>query len=146
VSFRFVLAASFGALLGRAADCSSGSAAPGQPDAAAAADSDIVGCQTDPRDDTYAPNLTKQGQSGKFQFVLVSAEPAPPATLTNTWTVNWMPDHGHGSTATPQVQDNGDGTYTVPLYFFMGGLWQVTLSAQSGGNTDSAVFSFCVQG
>jgi hypothetical protein len=165
-----VLAVSFVSLVslvGRAADCSSGSAAPGQPDAAAPADGDIVGCLTDPRDDTYAPDLTKPGQSGSFQFVLVSADPAPPATLTNTWTVKllsggapvtgatfswgpkslWMPDHGHGSTATPQVQDNGDGTYTLtPLYFFMAGLWQVTLTAQSGGTTDTAVFSFCVQG
>jgi hypothetical protein len=169
MSLRFaVLAVSFGALLGRAADCSSSNGAAGQPDAAAAADGDIVGCLTDPRDDTYSAGMTKPGQSGSFQFVLVSAEPGPPAILTNTWTVRllssggapvtgatfswgpksvWMPDHGHGSTATPQVQDNGDGTYTVtPLYFYMAGLWQITLTAQSGGTTDTAVFSFCVQG
>lgn len=169
MSLRYVLlGVSFVSLLSRAADCSSssGSAAPGQPDGAAL-DGDVVGCLTDPRDDTYAANLTKQGQSGNFQFVLVSAQPAPPATLTNTWTVQllagsspvtgatfswgpksvWMPDHGHGATAQPQVQDNGDGTYTItPLYFFMAGLWQVTLTAQSGSTTDTAVFSFCIQG
>jgi hypothetical protein len=166
VGIRFaVLVLSVGAILGRAADCSSGNEAPSQQDAAVP-DGDIVGCQTDPRDDTYAPNLTKQGQSGNFQFVLVSANPEPPAIDGNTWVVKlldasgspvpgatftsikpWMPDHGHGSSAVPGAADNHDGTYTIqPLYFFMAGLWQVTFAVQANGKSDSAVFSFCVQG
>jgi hypothetical protein len=165
IRFAVLLTVSLGALIGRSADCSSGSAAPDQPDAAVP-DGDVVGCQTDPRDDTYAPNLAKAGASGNFQFVLVSANPGPPAIDNNTWVVQlldssgtpvpgatftsikpWMPDHGHGSSAVPADTDNHDGTYTIqPLYFFMAGLWQVTLAVQANGKTDSAIFSFCVQG
>jgi hypothetical protein len=152
-------------VVARAADCSSGSA-PGDTPDSSVPDADLVGCQNDSRDDTYSAGMTKQGQAGNFQFVLVSATPGPPALLGNTWVVKildaggspvpgatftsikpWMPDHGHGSSATPSATDNKDGTYTIaPLYFFMAGLWQVTLAVQANGKNDSAVFSFCVQG
>jgi hypothetical protein len=70
------------------------------------------------------------------------------------WPTNWpvgvypfMPHHGHGSSLWPMVTDNMDGTYTIDnLYLFMAGLWQVTINAKSGTQTDSAVFGFCVQG
>lgn len=162
-----VRAVSLVALVGGAA-CSSnsnGAGATGTPDAAVP-DGGLVGCQSDPRDDTYAPNLTKAGKSGNFQFVLQNANPGPPALNGNAWVVQltdmsgnpvsgatftsikpWMPDHGHGSSAIPSATDNHDGTYSIaPLYFFMAGLWQVTFAVQANGMTDSAVFSFCVQG
>ena len=160
---RFLVLVAAVALLGaRAQNCSSSSSSSStQQDAG-----DLVGCQNDPRADSYAANMTKMGQSGVFQFTLVSADPAPPALNNNTWTLKladasgapvtnatfpkispYMPDHGHGSTATPMATSNGDGTYSItPLYFFMGGLWQVTIQAQSGSQSDSAVFSFCVAG
>lgn len=129
-------------------------------------DSPIVGCQSDPRDDTYAPNLTKPGKAGLFQFVLVSATPGPPALDNNTWILKvldaggnpvqgvslasitpFMPDHGHGTSATPQATPNGDGTFTIkPLYLYMAGLWQITIVAQAGTQKDSAVLSFCIAG
>jgi hypothetical protein len=152
--------------VGRLADCSSASPAPGDTPDSAAPDGDLVGCLNDPRDDTYSAGMTKTGQAGNFQFVLESATPGPPALDTNTWVIKlldssgtpvpganftsikpWMPDHGHGSSATPSATDNNDGTYSIaPLYFFMAGLWQVTFAAQANGKNDTAVFSFCVQG
>jgi hypothetical protein len=98
--------------------------------------------------------------------VLVSATPAPPALNNNSWVVKvvdasgnpvpgvsfvsitpFMPDHGHGTSATPQAMPNGDGTFTVaPLYLFMAGLWQITIVAEAGTQKDSVVYSFCVAG
>jgi len=161
-----VVALSLAGLLGRAADCTSSSATGGNPVDAAVPDGDLVGCATDPRDDTYAAGMMKPGTQGNFQFVLMTANPGPPGLDANTWTVKlqdmggapvpgatfatikpWMPDHGHGSTATPTVTDNGDGTYTVDdLYFFMAGLWQVPLTVQVNGKGDTVTFSFCVAG
>lgn len=98
-------------------------------------------------------------------FILVAANPAPPAIDDNAWTVKvldsggspvsgatlsiktWMPDHGHGSPEAAAATANPDGTYTVqPLYLFMTGLWQVTITAQLGAVSDAATFSFCIGG
>jgi hypothetical protein len=76
----------------------------------------------------------------------------PPETVA-PWPANWpvgvlpyMPHHGHPSSAHPVVTGNADGTYTIDeVYLFMTGLWQVTFHAQSGSQTDSAVFSFCIE-
>jgi hypothetical protein len=143
--------------------CSPSATSPG--DGGQSEDGDIVGCTSDPRADTYEPGLTKAGQSKLFTFVLVSTDPAPPALDTNTWVLEvkdvsgnpvqgvtltsvtpFMPDHGHG-TSTPQVTPNPDGTITIgSLYLFMAGLWQTTIVAEAGGQRDSVVYSFCVQG
>jgi hypothetical protein len=161
-----LVAVSLAAMIGRAADCSSSAASGATPDDSGVPDGALVGCATDPRDDTYAADLTKAGTQGNFKFVLVSATPGPPGLDVNSWVVQlvdgsgapvtgatfatikpWMPDHGHGSTATPQVTDNQDGTYTIAnLYFFMAGLWQVPLAVQVNGKNDTATFSFCVAG
>jgi hypothetical protein len=148
-----------------AAACSSTTGSGGN---AGQQDADVIGCMA--KGDIYAADMHKPGLSGQLQFVLVGSDPGPPIVGTNTWTVQvldgggkpvtgatftwlpgdksvWMPEHGHGSTAQPQVTANADGTYTItPLYFFMAGLWQVTLQVQAGTMTDSVVYSFCVGG
>lgn len=120
---------------------------------------------TDPRRDELTANLTKAGKNKLFQFVLTNANPAPPGLDVNTWTVKvldaagapvsgatltvakpYMPLHLHASSQTPEVTAKGDGTFTVGnLDFFMVGLFQVTLTATSGAETDSADLFFCVQ-
>jgi hypothetical protein len=56
----------------------------------------------------------------------------------------WMPDHTHGTTPA-KAKNNMDGTYTItPLYFFMGGVWSLFISATSGSVTDTTTFTFCV--
>jgi hypothetical protein len=56
----------------------------------------------------------------------------------------WMPNMGHGSSVVNTVTNSGDGTATVKVYFNMTGLWQTFVVAQSGSQTDSATFSFCL--
>ncbi len=133
------------------------------PDAAAP----DASAECDPRynPDSIEPGLTKVGNAGALTFVLVSASPAPPGVNYNTWIVKvldssgkpvtdavfpqiktWMPLHGHPSSIVPTSTSNGDGTYTLELYLFMPGLWQITPTVQTGSTKDQAVFTFCVGG
>jgi hypothetical protein len=135
------------------------------PADAGAGDEAQVTCQTDSRAQTYSANMVQKGQSGVFQLALASADPAPPARGTNTWTVRvldasgapvtgatldvkpFMPDHGHGTSIVATITANPDGTFGVtPLYLFMPGLWQMTFGVHAGSQNDSVVFSFCVAG
>jgi hypothetical protein len=110
------------------------------------------------------------GASGALTFALVGPmNPNPPVQGPNSWTVKitdstgkavtdasvtfpktpvnlnpWMPRMKHGS-AEAMVNNNGDGTYTIPnLYFSMGGIWQLVVNAQTGATTDSVTYTFCV--
>jgi hypothetical protein len=124
--------------------------------------------------DTYTPNMSKPGKNGIYTFVLASADPAPPAEpMNNTWTVKvldssskpvtgatmslptnvdlwkfaydpYMPKHGHGTSVPPTVTNNGDGTVTLKMYFFMPGVWQVFVQATDGATVDGAMFAFCM--
>jgi hypothetical protein len=133
-------------------------------------DSAVVSCAGDPRVDPYAIPLTKAGTQKALTFSIVQAISDPPtqgqdqifkvkitdasgqpvqgATLTFPKIAGlfdpYMPDHRHGSPA-PQVVDNGDGTYSLSaIAFFMSGIWQLGITAQSGSTTDSVMFGFCV--
>jgi len=123
-----------------------------------------IGCVDDPRSETYAAGLEHTGSNELFTFVLESADPAPPAKGNNDWMVQildadsnpvtgatftvtpFMPDHGHGTSVTPQTSE-GTGDYTIsPLYLFMPGLWEVTIRVDSGSDTDTTKYDFCIQG
>ncbi len=134
-----------------------------------AGDSGLVSCASDPRVDPYALPLTKAGDHHSLTFSLVSSTADPPARGNETMKIKivdgsgqpvvgatltfpklggtydpYMPDHHHGSAA-PLATDNGDGTYTLtPLYFFMSGVWEVAIQAQSGSVTDGTMFTFCI--
>jgi hypothetical protein len=44
------------------------------------------------------------------------------------------------------VTNNMDGTYTLSVYFFMAGFWQIYIVAETeGGAPQSAMYSFCLQ-
>lgn len=142
------------------AACGSSSPAPDAPD----------DCTNDPRAEQFVVNLDHHGMSGNLDFVLVSADPAPPARPNNTWVIQinamssgvvgspvtglapnmavtpFMPDHQHGTpipvniTAMPTA-----GQYQLsPINTWMPGLWQTTIQAQSGSVSDSTVYSFCI--
>jgi len=57
----------------------------------------------------------------------------------------WMPLHGHGASIQPTITNNMDGTYTLSVYFFMPGLWQIYIVAETeAGAPQSAMYSFCL--
>jgi len=152
-----------GSLLALALACgSSGGANPPPqqtPDAG-----DLITCQNDPRVMSYAPGLSVTSTTGTRKYVLLSADPAPPARGTDTWSIKitdasgtaqpgltvgvlpFMPDHGHGTSVNAVVTGGSDGTYTVaPLYFFMPGVWRITFWIGSN-QADVGEFFFCVPG
>jgi hypothetical protein len=115
--------------------------------------------------DVYAPNLTKEGEKGRFTFVLVESRPAPPQKGMNTFIVavrdasgpteldlSVVPTWGRsGHSLLPTATfDTTSLTYTVdPLYFFAGGRWEIEMRAypldsDAGPPLDSAVFYFCI--
>lgn len=148
-------------VLGVALGCGGSSTPnPTTPDAG-----DLITCQNDPRAMTYAPGLSVTSTSGSRKYVLLSANPSPPARGTDTWTIKitdaagqaqtglsvsvlpFMPDHGHGTSVNASVTPNSDGTYKVdPLYFFMPGVWRVTFAVPPNQLSDVGEFFFCVPG
>jgi len=122
-------------------------------------------CAAEDRDDDFVVGLQKTGQSNKLAFKLLSATPAPPARGDNTWIVEvsavatstpvsgvtmvatpFMPDHQHGTPLGVVVEPMPDvGQYKLsPVNMWMPGLWQTTIEAQSGADTDKVVFAFCI--
>ncbi len=116
--------------------------------------------------DAYSAGMTRTSSSGNVKFTIVQGNPSPPARYTNTWTmtmtdangaaipnaaptaVPFMPEHGHGSSVNPEMTSNGGTTYQVtPLYFFMPGIWQTTLSpTPTSLPADQVKFTFCISG
>jgi hypothetical protein len=123
-------------------------------------------CLNRPGIDAWSNGLARTSPSGNLKVTLLSGDPTPPARGTNTWTVSltdgtgnaitgaqpdavpYMPEHGHGSSVTPDMTSTGGPDYTVaPLYFFMPGIWQVTLSATpDAGPSDQVQVEFCISG
>jgi hypothetical protein len=146
------------------AACSSSPTTP--PDNDAGDSGVLIDCTNDPRVLQYAPNISVKSASGNLDFILMSSDPAPPASETNVWAMKitdgsgvpqtnvvatvlpFMPDMGHGTSIVPSMTSNGDGTYSVqPLYLFMAGVWSITFTTvPASGPSDSAVFFFCVEG
>jgi hypothetical protein len=126
----------------------------------------LYSCETESRAVPYEPNLTRAAASGAYSAVLVAAAPAPPVKGNNTWTVEirdasqapvegltitpsaLMPDHGHPPSVKPVVTAKGGGTYEVtPLYLFMAGYWEVTLTfTPAGGTRETITFPICIPG
>jgi hypothetical protein len=143
------------------AGCGSGGA--GAPAAADASDM-LASCTMETRAVTYMPSLPRKSTSGAFTAVLVSSVPGPPIKGSNDWTVQIldasgapvdgltmtgvprMPDHTHPTSVKPVVTAKGGGLYDVsPVYLFMPGYWETTLTFQTqGGVKDTVVFPFCI--
>ena len=124
-------------------------------------------CDTDPRAMAYAVGLSESATGDTMKVAFVDATPSPPAKGLNTWTVAitdgngkpvtgatltvkpFMPDHGHGSSITPQVMPMATrGMYQITLLdFFMPGIWTNTFTiTPASGPASSAVFTFCIDG
>jgi hypothetical protein len=124
-------------------------------------------CAADAGAEAYAAGITQASMDGSIKVSFVDAQPAPPSKGANTWTIQvtdahgtpvagaaisvkpFMPEHGHGSSATPIVTPKGaDGTYQVTnIELFMAGLWQITFTVTpASGPNQAVVFTFCVEG
>jgi YtkA-like len=120
-----------------------------------------IDCAEETRDDEFVAGMIKTGDAWSFE--LVDAVPAPPDKGDNSWSLRvadgdagveglllavtpFMPDDDHGTPIEPEVSDEGGGDYRVaPINLWMPGLWEVTVEASRAGETDSAVFTFCIQ-
>lgn len=119
--------------------------------------------------DHYMAGMVASGTEGLVDLTLVDADPGPPEkgdnllVLSLAWAADdspvegasvvlrpWMPEHGHGSSPeTFAVTASTDpGAYeTEPVNLFMGGLWELMFEVETlDGDTDSATFTFCVEG
>jgi hypothetical protein len=129
-------------------------------------DNDAQVCGDRTRAQVYVEGLQARTESSSLVVSLMSADPAPPNIDTNIWvvevtdsagaavegctasTVPWMPDHGHGSSATPSwVEDTETpGRYSLDLRFIMPGYWETTINLDCAGDTSDHVFGFCAEG
>jgi hypothetical protein len=129
-------------------------------------DGESYNCAEETRDDVFAIGLTKAGEAGKIEFVLLSADPAPPSRGDNkltlglrtmaapaapitgaVMTVNpFMPDHSHGAGKDVKITEGSEaGQYVLEeVSLWMPGLWEVRIQASTGADTDRAVFKFCL--
>lgn len=115
--------------------------------------------------DSWSAGMSKPGSAGLYQFAIVAADPAPPDKGNNSWTLAvtdaggapvtdatvivtpFMPEHNHGTNPETVATTASDGQYlTEPFNLFMGGVWELTLSAAGSLGSDAAVFSFCIEG
>ena len=109
--------------------------------------------------------LAKGGESSRYEFKLMSSDPAPPARGDNTWVLQlstmaapatpvsgasltvtpFMPDHSHGSGDPVIVKPRTEaGQYELsPVNLWMPGLWEVTIQV-NGSESDRTVFRFCI--
>jgi hypothetical protein len=125
-------------------------------------------CSADPRAEQFMVNFDKHGTVGNLDFVLMTADPAPPARGDNTWLLQvnamsagvvgspmtgvamavtpFMPDHGHGTPIPVNVTATATaGQYQLaPINMWMPGYWETTIQAQAGTTTDTVVFKFCI--
>ncbi len=113
----------------------------------------------------FTAGMEHAGDEGLFTFVLEAADPAPPDEGDNVWTVRvlsggaeaelasvviepFMPEHGHGTVPkTFEAAADGAGGYeSAPFDLFMGGLWEITVTAEgTDAAQDSTVFAFCIE-
>ncbi len=128
-------------------------------------DGESYNCAAETRDDEFVVGIEKVGTAGTLTFKLVSATPAPPARTDNTWVLQlsattggeavsgaamvvtpFMPDHQHGTPISVGIQPMVEaGRYELtPINMWMPGLWRTTIEASANGETDTAVFAFCI--
>jgi hypothetical protein len=122
-------------------------------------------CAEETRADEFVLGLTKTGAMGRYEFKLLSADPAPPVAGYNVMQLQlstmavptspvtgasmsvspYMPDHKHPAGEPVIVKPmSAAGQYELaPLDLWMPGLWDVTIRV-NGAESDSVVFRFCL--
>jgi hypothetical protein len=119
-------------------------------------------CAEETRATPYSPAMIIESETG-FRVTLIESAPAP-RVGSSAWSLEvrdpdgkpvegaslrvtpFMPDHRHGSTLTPVVDEAGDGSYVAdPVHFTMTGYWRITVRVATDEWTESAVFPLCIE-
>jgi len=166
-SFTSLSSVFFGALLLAAVPACKKEAPPAPPPATPVATPDTTAsCDSDGRVQKFAVNMRVPGNSHNLTFVITSADPTPPVSGKNSWTVQilsaagtptsnytlsatpYMPDHAHGPNTAPVVTPKGNDYVVSNIDFFMGGVWRTTLTAKDaqGNVVDAANVFLCIPG
>lgn len=117
--------------------------------------------------DAWSAGMEKPGDAGLYVFSIVEAAPAPPDKGDNQWTLHvagaggspvegatvtitpFMPAHNHGTNPATVATSVGSiaGDYVSEAFnLFMGGQWELTVSASAPGTgSDAATFTFCIE-
>lgn len=122
-------------------------------------------CASDPRVSAFSLGLQAACPDGKLRVDLVTAAPDPVVQGVNNWVIEvrdgsgqpvdgatidvqpTMPDHGHGSPTSTTVTPKGGGQYALDgINLSMRGVWLITLDVTAGALTDTASYTFCVDG
>jgi hypothetical protein len=115
-------------------------------------------CENAARIDALAGGFVKHGAAGRFDFKLIAMTPPAPARGDNKWVIEisaphadvtatpFMPDHGHGTPVKVGVTPSATpGQYELaPVNLWMPGYWEISVTAASGNDRDSAVFKLCI--
>ncbi len=129
-----------------------------------------LACLASGRGDIYTVGLEHPGAAGVFDFKLMTATPAPPARLFNSWVVQvnamsggvvgepvsgatirvspYMPDHQHGPGGyRPIIEPMPEaGQYKIDqINTWMPGYWEITIDAEAGDAHDTVIYKFCIQ-
>lgn len=122
----------------------------------------VTGCSSD-ADDSAPGSASVKSDNGVFTGTF-SPSPAEPIVGTNaleaalagsdtkpvlgaTLTVTpWMPAHGHGSSVTPTVTEQGEGKYAVDqIVYGMPGDWELRIDVAAGELSDRFVLGYQVK-
>ena len=83
-----------------------------------------------PSDDYFSVTLSALAADGTTALTAASVEINAEMTA-----------HGHGMNVTPEVTDNGDGTFTAtPFLFHMSGHWTILFAITADGVTEKGYF------
>ena len=120
-------------------------------------------CASDPGVETFQVGMVQKGVSGT-NVTIASATPSVVQQGLNEWVVSltdssgkpvdgtvtesaFMPAHNHGSPTPSTVTPKGSGQYDISgINLSMRGVWTITIAVTTATGSDSATFTFCVDG
>ncbi len=91
---------------------------------------------------TVSAHFSEAAKVGQNTLMITVKDAASAAVSDATVTIDpQMPAHGHGSSETAVVTDNGDGSYTAsPVTLQMSGAWTIGVAASKGADIGTTTF------
>lgn len=86
---------------------------------------------------TSDPTPIPPNELFSLTIAVFDADGAPVTSFVDVAIDAGMPEHGHGMNVTPEVTDNGDGTWTAsPMKFHMTGDWTLVADLTDDTTTE----------